>query len=189
MSFATCTIGVWSRPKRGEPPASHRWHDPRVENTIMRFSSILFFSIGFVVALHIREYRKTAFGGSRCWDFCLWWHSWFPLVSVIPPVEVFYCFLGQDDDVDLTGSLIETHPAVTFMTSGNYRKMLTAAPNHWGKGDLDEYRRQAMNYGIVVELYCGSFISVAILMHFIHQWAIWLITRTSWSWPTTPPES
>ena len=37
------------------------WHDPRVENTIMRFSSILFFSIGFVVALHIREYRKTAF--------------------------------------------------------------------------------------------------------------------------------
>ena len=37
------------------------WHDPRVENTIMRFSSILFFSIGFVVALHIKEYRKTAF--------------------------------------------------------------------------------------------------------------------------------
>ena len=63
------------------------------------------------------------------------------------------------------------------MTSGNYRKMLTALYRITrGKGDLDEYRRQAMNYGIVVGSFVAGAISVAILMHFIHQWAIWLIT-------------
>ena len=36
------------------------WHDPNVTNTIMRFSSIFFFSIGFLVALHIKEYRLLA---------------------------------------------------------------------------------------------------------------------------------
>ena len=76
-----------------------------------------------------------------------------------------------------TGSLIETHPYVIFMTSGNYRKMLTALYRITrGKGDLDEYRRQAMNYGIVVGSFVAGAISVAILMHFIHQWSIWLIT-------------
>ena len=76
-----------------------------------------------------------------------------------------------------TGSLIENHPYVIFMTSGNYRKMLTALYRITrGKGDLDEYRRQAMNYGIVVGSFVAGAISVAILMHFIHQWAIWLIT-------------
>ena len=33
-----------------------------------------------------------------------------------------------------------------------------------------------MNYGIVVGSLLQELISVAILMHFIHQWAIWLIT-------------
>ena len=65
--FATCTTGVWSRPKRGNLLLLIAdWHDPRVENTIMRFHLFYFFSIGFVVALHIKEYRKTAFGGPRC---------------------------------------------------------------------------------------------------------------------------
>ena len=64
------------------------------------------------------------------------------------------------------------------MTSGNYRKMLTALyriTSRKGR-DLDEYRRQAMNYGIVVGSFVAGAISVAILMHFIHQWSIWLIT-------------
>ena len=33
-----------------------------------------------------------------------------------------------------------------------------------------------MNYGIVVGSFVAGAISVAILMHFIHKWAIWLIT-------------
>lgn len=76
-----------------------------------------------------------------------------------------------------TGTLIEHHPYVIFMTSGNYRKMLTALYRMArGEGDLVEYRRQAMNYGIVVGSFVGGAISVAFVMHFIHQWAIWLIT-------------
>ena len=78
------------------------WHDPRVENTIMRFSSILFFSIGFVVALHIKEYRKTAFWRTK---------MLIPLfvVTLLIPLGVchttcrssLYCFWDRDDDVDL----------------------------------------------------------------------------------------
>ena len=78
------------------------WHDPRVENTIMRFSSILFFSIGFVVALHIKEYRKTAFWRTKMLIPLFVVTLLIPLVSVIPPVEVpFIAFWDRDDDVDL----------------------------------------------------------------------------------------
>ena len=38
-----------------------------------------------------------------------------------------------------------------------------------GKGDLDEYRRQAMNYGIVVGGFVAGAISVAIPLHFIRN--------------------
>ena len=212
------------------------WHDPRVENTVMRFSSIIFFSIGFLVALHIKEYRKTAFWRTKMLlplfvvtlliplvsvippvevpfiafgtgmmmltftgslienhPYVIFMTSGnyrkmliplfvvtllIPLVSVIPPVEVPFIAFGTGMMMlTFTGSLIETHPYVIFMTSGNYRKMLTALYRITrGKGDLDEYRRQAMNYGIVVGSFVAGAISVAILMHFIHQWAIWLIT-------------
>ena len=141
------------------------WHDPRVENTIMRFSSILFFSIGFVVALHIKEYRKTAFWRTKMLIPLFVVTLLIPLVSVIPPVEVPFIAFG-------TGMMM-----LTFTTSGNYRKMLTALYRiARGEGDLVEYRRQAMNYGIVVGSFVAGAISVAILMHFIHQWSIWLIT-------------
>jgi len=37
------------------------WHDSHVINTILRFCSIIFFSLGFLFALHVKEYRKTAY--------------------------------------------------------------------------------------------------------------------------------
>ena len=102
------------------------WHDPRVENTIMRFSSILFFSIGFLVALHIKEYRKTAFWRTKMLIPLFVVTLLIPLVSVIPPVEVPFIAFGTGMMMlTFTGSLIENHPYVIFMTSGNYRKMLT----------------------------------------------------------------
>ena len=138
------------------------WHDPNVTNTIMRFSSIFFFSIGFLVALHIKEYRKTAFWRTKMLIPLFVVTLLIPLVSWMPP---------------FTGTLIENHPYVIFMTSGNYRKMLTALYRiARGEGDLVEYRRQAMNYGIVVGSFVGGAVSVAFVMHFIHQWSIWLIT-------------
>ena len=37
------------------------WHDSHVINTMLRFCSIIFFSLGFLFALHMKEYRKTAY--------------------------------------------------------------------------------------------------------------------------------
>ena len=184
MFFATCTTGVWSRPKLGTYCFSSLIGTIPVSKIpscvfhLFYFSSILFFSIGFVVALHIKEYRKTAFWRTKMLIPLFVVTLLIPLVSVIPPVEVPFIAFGTGMMMlTFTGSLIETHPYVIFMTSGNYRKMLTALYRITrGKGDLDEYRRQAMNYGIVVGSFVAGAISVAILMHFIHQWAIWLIT-------------
>ena len=54
-----------------------------------------------------------------------------------------------------TGSQIENHPFVIFMTSGNYRRMLTAIYYAIeGSGDQREYRRQAINYSFVVGKLC-----------------------------------
>ena len=89
------------------------WHDPRVENTVMRFSSILFFSIGFLVALHIKEYRKTAFWRTKMLLPLFVVTLLIPLVSVIPPVEVPFIAFGTGMMMlTFTGSLIENHPYV-----------------------------------------------------------------------------
>ena len=70
-----------------------------------------------------------------------------------------------------TGSLIEDHPYVIFMTSGNYRKMLTALYRIVrGKGDVQEYRRQALNYGMVVGGFVLGAISLALSLHFLLEW-------------------
>ena len=144
----------------------------------MRFSSIFFFSIGFLVALHIKEYRKTAFWRTKMLIPLFVVTLLIPLVSWMPPFEVPFIAFGTGMMMlTFTGTLIENHPYVIFMTSGNYRKMLTALYRiARGKGDLVEYRRQAMNYGIVVGSFVSGAVSVAFVMHFIHQWAIWLIT-------------
>lgn len=76
-----------------------------------------------------------------------------------------------------TGSQIENHPFVIFMTSGNYRRMLTALYYVIeGSGDQKEYRRQAVNYGFVVVSFVVGAVVSALLMHFIHIKSIWLIT-------------
>ena len=76
-----------------------------------------------------------------------------------------------------TGSLIEDHPYVIFMTSGNYRKMLTALYRIARReGNFQEYRRQALNYGIVVGSFVVGAISLAVLMHFLHEWSIWIVS-------------
>jgi len=76
-----------------------------------------------------------------------------------------------------TGSLIEDHPYVIFMTSGNYRKMLTALYRIVrGEGDVQEYCRQALNYGIVVGSFVVGAISLAVSMHFLHEWSIWIVS-------------
>lgn len=45
-----------------------------------------------------------------------------------------------------------------------------------GSGDQIEYRRQAVNYGLVVASFVVGAIISALLMHFIYIKSIWLIT-------------
>ena len=76
-----------------------------------------------------------------------------------------------------TGSQIENHPFVIFMTSGNYRRMLTALYYViQGSEDQKEYRRQAVNYGFVVGSFVVGAVVSALLMHIIYIKSIWLIT-------------
>ena len=76
-----------------------------------------------------------------------------------------------------TSSQIENHPFVIFMTSGNYRRMLTA---HYyvilGSKDQYEYCCQAVNYGFVVGSFVLGAVVSALLMRFIYIKSIWLIT-------------
>lgn len=76
-----------------------------------------------------------------------------------------------------TGSQIENHPFVIFMTSGNYRRMLTALYYViQGSKYQKEYRRQAVNYGFVVGSFVLGAVISSLLMRFIYIKSIWLIT-------------
>ena len=145
------------------------WHDSDVINTMLRFCSIIFFSLGFLFALHMKEYRKTAYWRVK---MLLPFFSRFPLIEV--PCIAFGTGMMM---LTFTGSLIEDHPYVIFMTSGNYRKMLTALYRIARReGNIQEYRRQALNYGIVVGSFIVGAISLAVLMHFLHEWSIWIVS-------------
>lgn len=63
------------------------------------------------------------------------------------------------------------------MTSGNYRKMLMAIYRLiQGKGDTAEFKRQAINYGlIVISFISGGVISAAFTSIFQTK-SVWLIS-------------
>ena len=76
-----------------------------------------------------------------------------------------------------TGSQIENHRFMIFMTSGNYRRMLTALYYViQGSKYQKEYRRQAVNYGFVVGSFVLGAVISSLLMRFIYIKSIWLIT-------------
>ena len=154
------------------------WHDSHVINTMLRFCSIIFFSLGFVFALHMKEYRKTAYWRVKMLLPLFIGTLLLPFFSRFPLLEVPFIAFGTGMMMlTFTGSLIEDHPYVIFMTSGNYRKMLTALYRITrGEGNIQEYRRQALNYGIVVGSFVVGAISLAVSMHFFHEWSIWIVS-------------
>ncbi|MBZ4264636.1 DUF1275 family protein, partial [Streptococcus pneumoniae] len=123
------------------------WHDTHVINTMLRFCSIIFFSLGFLFALHMKEYRKTAYWRVKMLLPLFIGTLVLPFFSRFPLLEVPFIAFGTGMMMlTFTGSLIEDHPYVIFMTSGNYRKMLIALYHIVrGEGDIQEYRRQALN--------------------------------------------
>ena len=134
----------------------------------------IFFSLGFLFALHMKEYRKTAYWRVKMLLPLFIGTLLLPFFSRFPLLEVPFIAFGTGMMMlTFTGSLIEDHPYVIFMTSGNYRKMLTALYRIVrGEGDVQEYRRQALNYGIVVGSFVVGAISLAVSMHFFHEWSI-----------------
>ena len=129
------------------------WRSSNMYHNMLRCFSILFFSLGFLFGMWFKDHRKNAY-----------WRVY----GLLP-----LCVMTKT----FTGSQIENHPFVIFMTSGNYRRMLTALYYVIeGSGDQKEYRRQAVNYGFVVVSFVVGAVVSALLMHFIHIKSIWLIT-------------
>ena len=145
---------------------------------MLRFCSIIFFSLGFLFALHVKEYRKTAYWRVKMLLPLFIGTLILPFFSRFPLLEVPFIAFGTGMMMlTFTGSLIEDHPYVIFMTSGNYRKMLTALYRIAKReGNIQEYRRQALNYGIVVSSFVVGAISLAVSMHFFHEWSIWIVS-------------
>ncbi|EQC72179.1 hypothetical protein HSISS2_1604 [Streptococcus sp. HSISS2] len=147
-------------------------------HNMLRCFSILFFTLGFLFGMWFKDHRKNAY-----WRV----HGLLPLcvmTAILP-------FLTPNSLLELPiiafsegvmmktfiGSQIENHPFVIFMTSGNYRRMLTALYYViQGSEDQKEYRRQAVNYGFVVGSFVVGAVVSALLMHFIYIKSIWLIT-------------
>jgi len=126
----------------------------------------------------MKEYRKTAYWRVKMLLPLFIGTLVLPFFSRFPLLEVPFIAFGTGMMMlTFTGSLIEDHPYVIFMTSGNYRKMLTALYHIVrGEGDIQEYRRQALNYGIVVGSFVVGAISLAVSMHFFHEWSIWIVS-------------
>ncbi len=153
--FATCTIGVWSRPKRETSCFSSLIGTITRPETLPScvFIYSIFLDRLFGCPPYPKSIAKTAFWRTKMLLPLFVVTLLIPLVSVCTTCRSsLYCFWDRDDDVDLCRAV---KSPVIFMTS--VRKMLTALYRITrGKGDLDEYRRQAARcYRIVV----GSFVA------------------------------
>ena len=80
------------------------WHDSHVINTMLRFCSIIFFSLGFLFALHMKEYRKTAYWRVKMLLPLFIETLLLPFFSRFPLLEVpFNCFWNRYDDANIYG--------------------------------------------------------------------------------------
>ncbi len=103
------------------------WRNSSMYNNLLRCFSIFFFSLGFLFGMWFKDQRKNAY-----WRV----YGLLPLcvmTAILPflpsnalielPIIAFSAGIMMKT---FTGSQIENHPFVIFMTSGNYRRMLTA---------------------------------------------------------------
>ena len=146
------------------------WRNSSMYYNLLRCFSIFFFSLGFLFGMWFKDHRKNAY-----WRV----YGLLPLcvmTAILPflpsnalielPIIAFSAGIMMKT---FTGSQIENHPFVIFMTSGNYRRMLTALYYAiQGSGDQREYRRQAVNYSFIVGSFVVGAIVSAVLMHFIY---------------------
>lgn len=145
---------------------------------VLRCLSIIFFSTGFIVGIFIKDRRKTAYWRA---------YSLLPLLitTLLLPLFDFHKYISVSLIAFVTGimmltfsgSLIEDHPFTILMTSGNYRKMLMAIYRLiQGKGDTAEFKRQAINYGLIVISFISGGVISAVFSTIYKTKAVWLIS-------------
>lgn len=152
-------------------------HSP-LEESLIRLFSIVCFSLGFGLGLQVRRKSKTA----------LWrTYAMLPLLLVttilplLPDIRLLWVILLALATGLLTltfsGSQIESHAYSILMTSGNYRKMLTAWYHYVITKDRSpERKRQATNYSFVVGSFILGAIMTALLYHYTREKTIWLVS-------------
>ncbi len=145
MSFATCTIGVWSRPKR-ETSCFSSLTMTRVGEYHHAF---FIYSLldRLLVALHIKSIARQPWRTKISLLFVV--TLLIPLRSGHTTCRSSLIAFGTGMMMLTYRSLIENHPYVIFMTSRNYCKDADGlVPNHSRKGRFGRVSCQAMNYGL-----------------------------------------
>ncbi|WP_229311269.1 YoaK family protein [Streptococcus sp. HF-1907] len=154
------------------------WKTSTAEANSLRLLSILFFSVGFLIAIWFKNRATTAFWRSYTILPLLLTSFLVPLLPKISYLWVTLLALSTGMiTLTFTGSQIESHAYTILMTSGNYRKMLSA----WYQYLIDQskdpkVKRQAVNYSIVVGSFVIGAISVPTLEGFLHEKTLWLVT-------------
>lgn len=149
-----------------------------LQQTLIRLFSVLFFSSGFILGLLIRSQAKTAFWRVYTSLPLLLFSLILPLLPNNHLLWVILLALATGLlTLTFSGSQIESHAYTILMTSGNYRKMITAWHSYFSANEKTHtMKRQAINYSLVVISFIAGAITTAILYHFIHEKTIWLVT-------------
>ncbi|WP_328706736.1 YoaK family protein [Streptococcus halichoeri] len=153
-------------------------HSQALAETLIRLCSILFFSLGFIFGIILKNHAKSAF-----WRV----HAIAPLILLtfllpfLPETKLVLVSLLAIATGMLTltfsGSQIETHSYTILMTSGNYRKMLSS----WfayltSKEKSPLLKREAINYSLVVGSFVSGAFSIFLLEPLLHRKTIWLVS-------------
>lgn len=152
-----------------------RDHD--IESTILRCISILFFSIGFLVAVKIKDHAKTAYW--RVYNLLplLITTIILPILPKIPTILVaILAFSTGILMLTFAGSQIEGYPFTILMTSGNYRKMLISWYRVIQGNTSADMKRQAINYSLIVSSFLIGAIASALLDNYFKDKSIWLVS-------------
>ncbi|MBM7637082.1 YoaK family protein [Streptococcus saliviloxodontae] len=152
--------------------------DHSTESTLLRCLSILFFSVGFLVGVFVKDRAKTAFWRVYMLLPLLIMTAVLPLLPHFTYLWVILLAFGTGLlMLTFTGSKIEDHPYMILMTSGNYRKMLLAWYRVVSQKERDALMvRQAMNYSLTVLSFILGAMCVAFLNPLLHEKAIWSVT-------------
>lgn len=141
------------------------------EQIYPKLISILLFSLGFLLGIFIKDRAKTAFW--RIYTIIPLAISTFIIPLFVKSEVLGIIILAFSTGLMMltfTGSKIEEHPYTIFMTSGNYRKMISSWYIYFtNRNKRSLIVRQAQNYTIVVVSFVIGALISAFLEKEIHE--------------------